>query len=118
MAPAVEDGGDTDARTEMTTIRGDGEHGLGCHLEQQVVSLRLVVKGDVSDLGGHREDHVEMPTGSRSALRAASHSRAADPGTSGSADSGSCCRRCVGGRSPCNLQKEITLATWAIGTSP
>jgi len=58
--PAVEDGGDTDARTEMTRIRGDGEHGLGRHLEQQVVSLRLVVKGDVSDLGGHREDHVEI----------------------------------------------------------
>jgi len=58
--PAVEDGGDTDARTEMTGIRGDGEHGLGRHPEQQVVNLRLVVKGDVGDLGGHREDHVEV----------------------------------------------------------
>ena len=59
-APAVEDGGDTDARTEMPGIRGDGEHGLGCHLEQQIVNLRLVVKGDVGDLGGDCEDHVEV----------------------------------------------------------
>ena len=49
----MEDGGDTDARTEMTGIRGDGEHGLGRHPEQQVVNLRLVVKGDVGDLGGN-----------------------------------------------------------------
>jgi len=59
-APAVEDGGNTDARTEMKRIRGDGEHGLSRHPEQQVVNLRLVVKGDVGDLGGHREDHVEV----------------------------------------------------------
>jgi len=59
-APAVEDGGDTDARTEMTGIGGDGEHGLGRHSEQQVVNLRLVVKGDVGDLGGQCEDHVEV----------------------------------------------------------
>jgi len=56
----VEDGGDTNARTEMTGIRGDGEHGLGGHAEQQVVNFRLVVKSDVGDLGRHREDHVEI----------------------------------------------------------
>ena len=56
----MEDGGDADARTEMTGIGGDGEHGLGRHPEQQVVNLRLVVEGDVGDLGGHREDHVEV----------------------------------------------------------
>jgi hypothetical protein len=28
----------------MTGIRGDGEHGLSRHPEQQVVNLRLVVK--------------------------------------------------------------------------
>src|ERR1700735_1789220 len=43
-APAVEDGGDANARTEMTGIRGDGEHGLSRHPEQQVVNLRVVVK--------------------------------------------------------------------------
>ena len=53
IAGTMEDGGDTDARTEMTGIRGDGEHGLGRHPEQQVVNLRLVVKGDVGDLGGN-----------------------------------------------------------------
>ena len=30
----VEDGGDTDARTEMTGVGGDGEHGLGGNPEQ------------------------------------------------------------------------------------
>ena len=33
-APTVEDGGDTDARTEMTGVGGDGEHGLGGNPEQ------------------------------------------------------------------------------------
>ena len=59
-APGVEDGGDADARTEMTRVGGDGEHGLGRRPEQQVVNRRLVVQGDVGDLGGQREDHVEV----------------------------------------------------------
>jgi len=44
----------------MTGIRGDGEHGLSRHPEQQVVNLCLVVEGDVGDLCGDREDHVEI----------------------------------------------------------
>ena len=59
-APGVEDGGDTDARTEMTRVGGDGEHGLGGHPEQQIIDHRLVVEGDVGDLGGHCEDDVEI----------------------------------------------------------
>jgi hypothetical protein len=56
----VENGGDADARTEMTGIGGDGEQGLSRHPEQQVVNLRLVVKGDVGDLGRQGEDNVEV----------------------------------------------------------
>ena len=78
-APAVEDRGDADAHTEMAWVSSDGKHGLGGCLEQQVINRRLVVKGDVGDLGGDCEDHVEVATGNRSAPRAASHSRAASP---------------------------------------
>src|SRR5215471_13420063 len=58
--PAVQDGGETDARAEMTGVGGDGEHGLGGHPEQQVVNCRLVMESDVGDLGGYGEDHVEV----------------------------------------------------------
>src|SRR5215471_4812658 len=44
----------------MTGVGGDCDHRLGGRPEQQVVNLRLVVKGDVGDLGGHGEDHVEV----------------------------------------------------------
>src|SRR5215475_8681912 len=56
----MEDGGETDTRTEMTGVGGDGEHGLGGRPEQQVVDHRLVVESDVGDLGGYGEDHVEV----------------------------------------------------------
>jgi hypothetical protein len=59
-SPCVEHGGDADTCTEMTGVGGDGEHGLGGHPEQQVINHRLVVQGDVGNLGGDREDHVEV----------------------------------------------------------
>jgi len=59
-APGVEDGGGADARAEMTGVGGDGEHRLRRRAEQQVVDDRLVVEGDVGDLGGDCEDHVEI----------------------------------------------------------
>jgi hypothetical protein len=59
-SPGMEDGGDADARTEVTWVGGDGEHGLRCRPEQQVVDHRLVVEGDAGDLGGDGEDHVEV----------------------------------------------------------
>ena len=34
-------------------VGGDGEHRLGRRPEQQVVDDRLVVEGDVGDLGRH-----------------------------------------------------------------
>ena len=52
--------GDADARAEMLRIRRDRQHRLRCRLEQQVVDRRLVVEGDVGDLGGQREDNVEV----------------------------------------------------------
>ena len=56
----MEDGGEADTCTEMTGVGGDGEHGLGGHPEQQVINHRLVMEGDVGDLGGYGEDHVEV----------------------------------------------------------
>ena len=59
-APCVEHGGDADARAEMLRIGGDRQHRLRCRPEQQVIDQRLVVEGDVGDLGGQREHDVEV----------------------------------------------------------
>lgn len=56
----MEDGGDADVHTEMAGIGGDGNHRLGRRLEQQIIDCGLVLKGDVGDLGGNGEDHVEI----------------------------------------------------------
>src|SRR5271168_3736642 len=56
----MEHGGDADARAEMPRIGSDGEHGLRCCPEQQVVNDRLVLQGDVGDLGRNGEDDVEV----------------------------------------------------------
>ena len=44
-------------------IGRDGQHRLRCRLEQQVIGERLVVEGDVGDLGGQREHDVEVADG-------------------------------------------------------
>ena len=49
-------------------IGGDGEHGLGRGLEQEVVDHRLVLVGDVADRGGQREDDVEVGHGQQLGL--------------------------------------------------
>ena len=59
-APGVEHGGDADAGAEVPGIGGDREQRLGRGAEQQVVDHRLVLIGDVGDLGRQREDDVEV----------------------------------------------------------
>src|SRR6266851_5056025 len=59
-APGVKDGGDADAGAEMTPVGGDREHGLRRRPEQQIVDHRLVVEGDVGDLGRNGEDDMEI----------------------------------------------------------
>jgi hypothetical protein len=56
----VEHGGDADARAEMARVSRDGQHGLGCCPEQEIVSHRFVVKGDVGNLSRDGEDDVEI----------------------------------------------------------
>ena len=82
--PCVEHGGDADACAEMLAIRRDRQHRLRRRLEQQVVDERLVVEGDVGDLGRQREHDMKVadrqevglalgkpcPRGSALALRA------------------------------------------------
>jgi len=63
----------------MAGIGGDGDHRLGRRLEQQIIDDRLVVEGDVGDLGGDCEDHMEIADRQQVASRAASHWRAAAP---------------------------------------
>ena len=59
-APAVEHGGGAEASAEVLGIGGDCEQCLCGRAEQQVVDHRLVLVGDGSNLGGKREDHVEI----------------------------------------------------------
>src|SRR5215472_5822945 len=59
-APAVKHGGGADAHAEVLGIGGDREQCLGGGAEQQVVDDRLVLVGDRSDLGGQRENDVEI----------------------------------------------------------
>ena len=54
-------GGDADTDAQVLWVGCDGQHGLGRRLEQQVVDQRLVVEGNVGDLGGQCEDHLEVP---------------------------------------------------------
>ena len=59
-APGVEHGGDADAGAEVLRIGRDRQHRLRRRPEQQVVDERLVLEGDVGDLGRQREDDVEV----------------------------------------------------------
>ncbi len=60
-APGVKHGGDANARAKMARVGGDGEHRLRRRAEQQVVHLRLVLQGNVSEFGGNAKDDVEIP---------------------------------------------------------
>ena len=59
-SPGVEHGGDGDAGAEVLHVTRDRHHRLRCRAEQQIVDDRLVVQGDVCDLGGQREDDMEV----------------------------------------------------------
>ena len=58
--PAVKHGGDADADAQVLWVGCNGQHGLRCRLEQQIVHQRLVVEGNVGDLCGQREHDVEV----------------------------------------------------------
>ena len=59
-SPGVEDGGDADAGAEVLRVSRDRHHRLRRRAEQQIVDDRLVLQGDVRDLGGKREDDMEV----------------------------------------------------------
>ena len=59
-APGVKHGGDADARAQMLGVRRDRHHRLGGGAEKQIVDDRLVLPGDVGDLGRQREDDMEI----------------------------------------------------------
>jgi hypothetical protein len=56
----VEHGRDPDAGAEVFWVGGDRQHRLGRRAEQQVVDRRLVLEGDVGDLGRQGEDDMEV----------------------------------------------------------
>ena len=59
-SPGVEHGGDADAGAEVLRVGRDRHHRLRRRTEQQIVDDRLVLQGDVCDLGGQREDDMEV----------------------------------------------------------
>ena len=59
-SPGVEHGGDADAGAEVLRVSRDRHHRLRRRAEQQIVDDRLVLHGDVCDLGGQREDDMEV----------------------------------------------------------
>ncbi len=58
--PGVEHGSYADLGAEMLRIGGDRQHRLRRRPEQQIVDQRLVLEGDVGDLGRQGEDNVEV----------------------------------------------------------
>ena len=56
----MQDGGDADLGTQVLRVSGNGQHGVRGGLEQEIVDHGLVLVGDGSDLGGQREDNVEI----------------------------------------------------------
>src|SRR5262245_60072128 len=59
-SPGVQNGGDGDLRAEVLGISSNREHGIQRGLEQESVDLGLVLIGDGPDLGGQREDEMEV----------------------------------------------------------
>ena len=56
----MEHGGDADAGAEVLRIGGDGEHRFRGGAEQKVVDHRLVLPGDVGDLGRQGEHDMKV----------------------------------------------------------
>ena len=59
-SPCVQHGGDADARAEVSRVSRDRHHRLRFRAEQQIVDDSLVPQGDVGNLGGKREDDMEV----------------------------------------------------------
>jgi hypothetical protein len=59
-SPRVQHGGDADSRAEVPGIGGDGQHRVRSRAEEEVIDHRLVLEGDVSNLGRHGEHDVEV----------------------------------------------------------
>jgi hypothetical protein len=56
----MENRGDADPGAEMFGIGGDGKHGFGAGLEQQIVDHPFVLIGDVGDQAWQRKDQMEV----------------------------------------------------------
>ena len=59
-SPGMEHGGDAEAGAEVLGVGRDRHHRLGRRTEQQVIDHRLVLPGDVRDLGRQGEDDMEV----------------------------------------------------------
>src|SRR5580693_4745107 len=60
LSPAMQDGEETDLRSEMLGIDRDGSHRFSRGLEEDAVDHLLVLVGDRGDLRWHGKDHVKI----------------------------------------------------------
>ncbi len=58
----------TDLCAQMLRVACYDHHRLRRRLEQQIIDHRLVLEGDVGDLGWQREDHMEVTHGQQIGL--------------------------------------------------
>lgn len=68
LARCVEHGCDADPGPEMLGVGCDPDHRVRARPHQQIVDLPLVLKRDVGDRFGQREDQVEIPHGQKFGL--------------------------------------------------
>ena len=60
LTPRMKHGDHADLGAQMPGIGRRHPQGFGCGLEQDRIDRRLVLEGDLGDLGWEGEDHVEV----------------------------------------------------------
>ncbi len=60
LSPGMQNGEEAKAGSEMFRVAGNGEQGFGGGVEKDVVDRLFVVKGDLGDRLGNRENDVEV----------------------------------------------------------
>ena len=60
LSPRVQHGEEADRGPKMTRIRGDEAQRVRGRVEEEAVDHRFVLRGDLGDRVGHREDDMKV----------------------------------------------------------